>query len=110
MRTFATAPPIIWPQVGVGGSIPTREGQLSSHSQAVTAPQLRVENVPDGIAKKVERQHHEGDGDPREDHQGPMGYEDVRDGTPHHIAPGGRRRGNTHPEEAQGRLNDNGDT
>src|SRR5262249_53771590 len=78
--------------------LPSR--QLSSHSQAVTAPQLRVKNVPDGIAKKVERKNNEGDGEARENYQGPMGDKDVRDGPSHHIAPGGRRRGNTHPEEA----------
>ncbi len=76
----------------------------------VTAPQLRVKHVPDGIAKKVERQDHNGDGNPRENHQGPMRDQDVRDGAAHHVAPGRRRRRNAHPEEAEGSLNDNGHT
>ena len=73
-----------------------------------TAAQPRVTGVPDRVPEKVERQHHHGDGQPREDHQRPVGNEDIRDRAAHHVAPRGRRRGNTHPEKAQRRLNDNG--
>jgi hypothetical protein len=48
----------------------------------MTAQQSRVESIPYGISQKVERQHHDGDGDTREDHQWLMGDRDVRDYTP----------------------------
>src|SRR5215510_850362 len=67
-----------------------------------------VTGVPDRVPEKVERQHHNGDGEAREDYQRPVGNEDIRDRAAHHIAPGGRRRGNAYPQKAQGRLNDNG--
>src|SRR5215813_989924 len=67
-----------------------------------------VTGVSDRVTEKVERQHYNGDGEAREDHQWPVGNKNIRDRATHHIAPGGRRRGNAYPQKAQGRLNDDG--
>src|SRR5207247_7841446 len=76
-------------------SFPTRR------SSDLAAAQPWVTGVPDRVPEKVERQHYYSDGQPREDHQRPVGNEDIGDRATHHVAPRGRRRGNTHPEKAQ---------
>ncbi len=82
--------------------------QLRSHRQALTTAQPWFTGVPDSVPEKIERQYHNGAGEPREDHQRPVGNEDIRDRAAHHIAPGRCRRGDTHPQKAQRPLDDNG--
>src|SRR5258705_1203940 len=67
----------------------------------------RIEGVTDPVAKEIEGENRDSDGETGKEHEPPLGYE-PRDRVREHIAPGGGGRGHAHAEEAEGRLDHDG--
>jgi hypothetical protein len=56
--------------------------RFSPLDESLTVAEPWVTGVPDRVPEKVERQHHNGAGETREDHQWPVGNEDIGDAPP----------------------------